>query len=369
MKIIQIIPTLNSGGGEKFGVDLSNELSLKGNDVILIIISKINKKSILYNKISKDIKLISLNKQKGFDPFIILKLYNIIKTEKPDIVHTHLRSLIYSFPINIILKNKVIHTVHSLANKEASGIKQNIYKILFKKFNFTPVAIGNTVLDSITNTYNLNPPLIYNGVPNLKKSNAFLKVREEIKNYKLTENTIVFVHVARLSTEKNQLMLIEAVDKLKKENNDIILIIIGSKNTDLYANKCISSIKNKSFIHYLGEKDNISDYLLNANALCLSSIYEGLPLIILEAMSIGLPVLSTPAGGVPDVIHNGQNGYLSNGFNAQEYTIILELFLKKYNSFNTNRIISIFEHKYTIQKCTNNYIDLYHTILNNKGKK
>ena len=360
MKIAMILPSLHMGGGESFAIDLSNELAKdKNNQITLCIISKITDNMILKNRINKNIKLVSLNKERGFDYKILLKLRSFLKKNEYHIVHSHLRSLLYlSLSIISLKKIKFIHTFHTIIEQEASSlVYRSFFKYAFKYFSLTPVAITPEVSKGIKYTFGTEyKTMIKNGVSPISKSNKFQKIKKEIHTYKKNEDTKVFINIARLTEVKNQKLLIEV---FKSIDLNVILLIVGSLNNEpTYSKECQSLISNTDNIFILGEKNNIGDYLYCSDALCLSSIYEGLPLVVLEAMSIGLPTLSTNVGGIPDVIKNGENGYLTQDMRAQSYINIINYFIQD-TSIRKEDIYPIFTKQYSMKVCKNNYHNLY----------
>ena len=104
---------------------------------------------------------------------------------------------------------------------------------------------------------------------------------------------------------------------------------------------------------------------MSSDALCLTSIYEGLPLVILEAMSVGVPVLSTPVGGIPETIKDGRHGYLSENISIDSYIKILKKFIKN-NPFDSNIIKNYYQKYYSMHACCMNYYELYNQLINEK---
>ena len=121
MKILEIIPQLSSGGGERFVVDLCNELS-KEHDVTLMVLHSLDKVDFYLKEVSNNVRVVSMNKRMGLDIGLLFRVYRYIHREKPDVVHTHLRAIMY-IAFAIMRKNGVMycHTVHSAADKEAGG--------------------------------------------------------------------------------------------------------------------------------------------------------------------------------------------------------------------------------------------------------
>lgn len=362
MKIIHIIPALSMGGAEKFAVDLCNELALE-NDVYLCVLDQIDNSMILKKQINSNVTVISLEKTTSYSFNTVLKLYKLIKKLQPDIIHTHLRALVYSSMYILLLKIPIVHTIHNLAHKETGNKIRGLYKIFFNYFNVMPVSISHQVLESTKKTYgNKYSKLIYNGVKALQKTNAYKSVEQEVNSYKKTKNTKVLLNVGRISKQKNQLMIINVIKELNEMDINFVFLLIGSQTSEKeYAQACAKNAQNVTNIFFLGEKSNIGDYMYCADAFCLSSLYEGLPLVVLEAMSAGVPILSTPAGGVPDVIEEGINGYLSDTFTENSYKELLIKFDSE--GFKNNEInIRKYEQNYSMQICMENYYNLYKSI-------
>lgn len=368
MKILHIVASLNVGGAEKFAVDLCNELAME-NDVYLCILDKIDDMMILKKQIDENVTVISLNKTKSYSIATLFNLYKLVKKFKPDIIHTHLRALAYSSLSIFLLKVPVVHTIHNLADKEVGNKIQQLYKILFSYFNVTPVSISQKVLESTAKVYGINyTELIYNGVKALKKTDLYNHVRAEVDSYKKNKNAKVLLNVGRISKQKNQLMLINVIQELNEDDMDFVLLFIGPLTDDKeYADQCIKNAENIPNIFFLGEKSNIGDYMYCADAFCLCSLYEGLPLVVLEAMSVGVPILSTPAGGVPDIIQNGVNGYLSDDFSGNACKQMLVTFYSHpLNNNEENR--RSYEENYSMHICMNHYYALYERLqLKNRG--
>ncbi len=364
MKIVHIITDLYTGGAEKFCVDLCNELSKDPNNKVYLCILGKETDSILYKNILPSVKRVNLEKEKGYDLKLIKKLYEFLKEIKPDVTHTHLRAQAYAFLPLILLNIPNIHTVHNVAQKEIGKPIRALYKILYNFFNFTPVAISHEVQETIKKEYGEKfDKLVYNGTKAVEKSEKFEETKKEIENFKKHPDTKVFVQIGRVGYQKNQKMLIEVFEELINEQFDISLLMIGftgegNPATEKYYKECLNLIKSPDRIKFIGERSNIGDYLILSEAMLLSSLYEGLPIVVLEAMSAGKAVISTPAGGVVDVIEDGVNGYLSEDTSAISYLKAIKRYLLK-PIRDEDKIKSIFKRKYSIEKTAKDYMNIY----------
>ena len=365
MKILHISSDMHTGGAQKFCIDICNEL-VKNRDLEVIIcsIEKMSEKQqIMYQKISPDVKFLSLDKV-GKSPLIAFKIAKMIFSIKPDITHTHTRAQMFSALGLVLFRRPNIHTIHSVAHKETTKGRLRFYKFLYDFFNFTPVSISEQVLKSTQDLYGKKyVEKIDNGVKKLEKTDKYQETKEFIDKLRKSKNTKIFVSIGRFYNVKNQELLIAAFEALLDDETDAHLLILGSLDVvPAYAKKCENMIKTKSNIHLLGERANVSDYLIESDALCFSSIYEGLPMAIIEAMSVGVPTVSTAVGGIPDVIVDGKNGYLSDDMSVKSYREALKKVVVN-NTLDKNILIQHYEKHYEIKDCANRYLELYRKKL------
>ncbi len=117
IKTVYTIGTLLVGGAEVFLTNLISKLNLNKYDVSIIVLDKENN-TFLEKKLNDlGIKIYYLNKKDGFRPFTFIKIYRLLKTINPKIIHGNIGGMIYALPYVFLKKNiKVIHTTHTLAS-------------------------------------------------------------------------------------------------------------------------------------------------------------------------------------------------------------------------------------------------------------
>lgn len=358
MRIVQFIAHLSSGGAERFTVNLCNELSNLGHEVHLIILNSVPE-SALFNKqfLQENVHFYPL-KLKGIH---ILKktkeLNGLIKIIKPDVIHCHLASIQYFLPTYLFSHIKVFHTLHNVAAKASGGgIQAKLYKFLYWTKFVKPITISDICHDSYIEYFHLdNDVMIPNGSAPAITTDKLSNVQTEIKSYKQTPNTKVFIHIARYNQQKNQNLLVDSFNKLNDEGLDFTLLVLG-RDFDYEDGK---KLVNKSCekIHFLGLKSNVADYLACSDAFCLTSIYEGLPISLLEAMSLGVTPICTAVGGIPDVVTDGRTGYLAQDVNLESYTDAVKRYLA--NKLDKDTIIAEFNDNYSMRQCAKKYIEVY----------
>lgn len=327
MKILEIIPQLSQGGAERFVIDLCNELS-KEHEVVLVVLHNVDNHGFLWKELNKQVRLISMNKQMGMDWRLFFRLAKLIRNEKPNVVHTHLRGIVYSFLAYIRPSRiKFIHTVHNDAKIEAGdGVSKWCRKLAFGLKRVHPVTISEESQHSFEKFYHLPSTLIYNGRPKYNFNTDISTVQQELENIKTNKHAKIIVNIARIQPQKNQLPLAKAIDNLNKQGYAIELAIIGSKANKQIVND-IEAL-NSPYVHLLDVRTNPRDYMRAADAFCLSSIYEGMPITLIECFSVGAVPLCTPVGGIINMIQDGENGLLAKGSNQEDIEEMIKRFLQ-----------------------------------------
>jgi glycosyltransferase involved in cell wall biosynthesis len=366
-KIVQMVPALGWGGAQIFCIQLCNQLAeYPGYNVTLISMYDYNaEKHLPLSLLDKRIKFITLGKKHGVDFSMFKKIYKALKEIRPDAVHTHLHAGYYCVYAYKKLKYsfRKIHTLHNLAKEDAPWHGRKIYKYFFKKNIIYPVTISEEVHKSAVKEYgNSIKTLINNGSKRVKPTNAFEDVKQKIESLKKDASTKVLLNVARISRQKNQMLLIECMRRLEQQN--VIAIILGDYITsdkaiydELIANKPANT-------HFLGKVNNVSDYLLNADAFVLTSKFEGLPISLLEALSAGVIPVCTPVGGITNIVTK-DIGFLSEDVTTETYLKALECFFNANNN-EVNRIKEnckrLYGQEFSMQRCAAKYDALYHAL-------
>jgi len=145
------------------------------------------------------------------------------------------------------------------------------------------------------------------------------------------------ITVGRLAPWKNIDIIIEALSDYKKANQNFIFYIVGSGPEEIKLKKLVNDLDLENFVTFTGQlqKDDLNYYLQKSDIYIQASSYEGLPHVILEAMSHNLSIISTPIGGTNEVIQDGKNGWvweLENNFKPNKNNLIEILNNLKLNS-------------------------------------
>lgn len=360
MKILHFHPSMSGGGIEAMICGLANEMCRQGHDVTIGTIFKPKDTDIFWKRLSPKVEKFSLGKVKeGFSIKELFAIHKAIKNGGYDVVNVHGFMYYYLIPIILLHKKvKFFYTVHSDASKESAPWDRRILRIkrlLFKLGWIKAVTISEASDKSFSDFYGCRARWINNGV----SKREITKEKNDIDKYRFSINTKVFLHPGRICKAKNQIVLCKAFSKLISEGYDIVLLLAGNNEDKHIYNELKPYFTER--IVYLGERQDVVDLLGRADGFCLSSIWEGMPVTLLEALSVGCIPICTPVGGIVNVIKNGYNGFLSKGTDEVDYYDTLLEYLKM-DDMGLRKMkcncLSSFE-PYDIRMCAKRYIEYY----------
>ena len=303
-KILFYINSINYGGAERVLVNLANTFSNNDYDVVLVTSFEGEKEYVLDEKVNRKI----LEKTQKSQYFIkknairISRLRKILKNEKPDIVisfmaEANFRSIIATRFLGI----KTLISVRNDPNREyGNKLFEIMARILF------PMASGCVFQTEDAQKW------FYKKVQ--KKSRIILNQVNEIF-YETEEFNGVregIVSVGRLEAQKNYDLLIDAFSEIIKNNPNEQLLIYGEGNLKGRLIEKCKKLNVENNVHFMGAVSEIQERIKGAKMFVLASNYEGLPNVVMEAMTLGLPIVCTdcPCGGPKMLIQNNESGIL-----------------------------------------------------------
>ena len=353
-KIIIFMPSIEVGGVEKNLFLISNFLTRKIKDIYIITASKqFQKKFTKLNFITPKLNLDKCSKKIKYI-FCLYELFKLIIKEKKVITFSFQANL-YCTLISKLLNTKVI--VRS--NTSPSGWSKNfLKKKLFKLIlGWADTIIVNSLdfQKEYKRKFNLKTTMIYNPL----NKNEILKLSKkkiDFPFFNKSKKILKLINIGRFTDQKDQLTLLKSVNKLREIIN-FRLLIIGSGENFNKLKEYIDKQKLNKNIKILNFKKNPFPYLKKANIFILTSRYEGLPNVLLEAATLKKNIISTDCPTGPrEILKNGKYGLLCNigDYNQISKKILYynSLNKKALNNITNNAYIALdrFDYEYNLNK-------------------
>ncbi len=311
MRIVQVIPSLDVGGAERVAALLALEQQRAGDRVTVVSLFDSAGSWIEAGLREAGITLRFLGKRPGLDPRVVRGLRCALAELEPDVIHTHLHVLKYVVAARLMSRRRapVVHTIHNLAEREAEGMDLPLSRLAFR-LGVEPVAIGGEVARSVEATYGFEPRWsIPNGivVADFEARPAVGEAAREALG--IAPEVPLLITAGRLNTQKNHAGMLEAFADTRLADLGAILLVCGDGDLRgaLEAQAAEAGISER--VRFLGVVSNLPELLAAADAFVLSSDWEGNPLVVMEAMAAGKPIVATAVGCVPELL-SAETGFL-----------------------------------------------------------
>lgn len=302
----------------------------------------------------------------------LIKIYRFSKENNIDLIHAHGKgAALIARIIRIINRRHLIFTFHGIHLKCHSKIVRILY-ILYENIfgiidSYKVFVSPSEKLYARSSNLKIgkNSLIINNGVPNKKfKSDVKLDFESYFDKHNIKKRKLNIISICRFVPQKN----IDEIFLLAHELSSFNFIILGDGElfNKFYELKKNLHLKN---IYLIGMVQNIYPHLYAADLFLSTSLYEGLPISLIEAMSIGLPIIATNVVGNKDTIENGKSGYLyklgdlNNAVQLINKLAISESLRKNIgkNSYLRQRT------KFSEESMAQKYSYLYKNIINKKN--
>jgi|GEM_PF-431880 glycosyltransferase involved in cell wall biosynthesis len=300
-----------------------------------------------------------------------LRTFLTLRRLKPEVIHSQevWFCLLAAYLYKIFYNAKVIHTYHTQPGGKLNVFKR-IYKILiiisdrFDSVSFVSRALKNNIEKFYEFKFK-DSTITYAGISSKKVSES--PKREFYKKFNLKENSIILLALGLTGIKykaEGAKLLIKAIKKLRDEYPNIKLILtkegLYSKELKEFAKK--EGVQNS--VIFTGTIDNPEVALAICDIYTHISLGEGLPMALLEAMSMGKPIIATKAGGIPEAIEDEKNGILVEPdvdriVEKIEYLLDNRKFAVKLG-WNARKTI---EEKFSWKGSANRFLDIYKKIL------
>jgi glycosyltransferase involved in cell wall biosynthesis len=204
----------------------------------------------------------------------------------------------------------LLHTVNNVAEREVEPRARWIQRYAFRH-GVLPVAVAKEVATSLERLYGIQPcRVIFNCIPTKLYGCPQTPRGEWRAREGFGPDDVLFACVARLAPQKNHALLLKAFAQGPAADPKARLLLVGDGSLREQLQQQARNLGLAERVHFLGVRTDIPDVLGAMDVFVLSSDWEGNPLSVVEAMASGLPIVSTAAGGVPELMENGKEGFL-----------------------------------------------------------
>jgi len=371
LKIAYMIDSLVTGGAERLAVTFSNTVQSR-QDIQLTIITLQNYHTPFLAEIEAiGVPIFATPKSKLYDVKRFWKLWLYMKREKFDLIHSHLATSNILAPLlGKLLGIPVIASLHNttLGSRAESSIQNKLQVWLLANITKTIIGVGPRVVEAHQHRFPHQPivsiPNAVEVIPELPQAEKE-QLRREISG---TTDRPIILSVGSFTLQKGFKYLLDSISILQKRYPNVLLAIAGGGALKDELNSHCEKLNLKEHVVFLGQRSDVPALLKAVDLYVNSSLWEGLAISILEAMSAGLPIVATRVGDTPTIIDT-TTGILVEAEDADELAQAMAQFLEnpslgqQCGKRAKQRIIE----QYSAESWAAKLITIYHDTCQNKS--
>jgi glycosyltransferase involved in cell wall biosynthesis len=358
---MQITHDLDFGGLQQVVLNICRTIDRELFNVSVLCLKK---KGIFAPEVEKmGIKVLSLLQKKSTDYLSFLKVAEILKQERIDVIHTHNTQPFVDGTIGALLAGvkTIVHTDH--ARDFPDKRRYMLAEWLMSKFAYKVVGVSEHTSHNLVKYEKISPNKIVTIMNGIDGSVFDIKIDKEQKKKELgiKQNGPIIGLGVRLTEQKGITYLLKAMPEIISHFPDITLIIAGEGPLSDSLKKEAHELDIGQNVIFAGPRLDMPELLKLFDLYVLPSLWEGLPMVLLEAMTAGCPIVATNVGGNSMAITHGENGSLIEHSNPVKLASEIIKVLKDdaLKNMYSEKSKLLFDMKFCAEKMTRQYEQLY----------
>jgi glycosyltransferase involved in cell wall biosynthesis len=307
---------------------------------------------------------------------VIWRLYRLLRQIKPDVVHTHMARAGFVGRVSAWLAGVpvIVHTFHGVAfSDQHNSISTRLFIFLERiaaSMSDTIITLTQSLRHELAETYGVARQARMTILPlglDLESFTHIIRKQGDFrKQWQIPADAPLIGIVGRLAPIKNHDLFLQAAALVKAQVPDAHFVIVGDGETRTDVEAQVNALKLRDSTTFTGWQRDLLPLYSDLDVLVNSSISEGTPTPIIEALAAGCPVVATGVGGVPDMLDHGQLGMLALPGNPVSLADTILLALR--NPPDGAHAREIILNRYSIDRLVRDLDSLYHGLLARKGR-
>jgi glycosyltransferase involved in cell wall biosynthesis len=311
--ICQVLHTLNVGGGEMLAARLARQLG----DRFRFIFMCLEEVGTLGEELRREgFPVWSVERRPGIDWRCTWRLAKLLRQERVDLLHVHQYTpFFYGILARLLYRRPpVLFTEHGRGFPDYPRRKRIVANRLLLQRRDRVVGVGEAVRQALIRNEGLparRVGVIYNGIDLTPFDNGAPPRAAVRRDMGVGEKDLVILQVARLDYLKDHCTAIRTLEQVIRQRPEARLVLVGEGPELGKIQQEVAQRNLAASVRLLGLRKDIARLLSAADVFLLTSISEGIPLAVIEALAAGLPVVSTNVGGIGEVVEDGRSALLA----------------------------------------------------------
>jgi glycosyltransferase involved in cell wall biosynthesis len=300
------------GGADKQLLSAAEEMHRRGHEILIVSLTPLGPMGLEARHLG--IPTESLNMRRGLpDPRGMVRLVRLVRAWKPDVLHSHLvHANLMARALRLFVRLPVlVSTLHSVYD-EGGPLLMLAYRLTNRLVDLMTI-VSETAANGFVAKGTIPRELlrvIPNGVDLDRFHNVAPSARQAIRGTVGLGDQFVWLAVGRFETAKDYPNLLRAFADVHRENPGSVLVLVGRGELQAETEALSQDLGLTACVRFLGVRHDVPELMSAADGYVLSSAWEGMPVVLLEAAASGLPVVATDVGGIREVVRDQESGFL-----------------------------------------------------------
>jgi glycosyltransferase involved in cell wall biosynthesis len=311
LRILFLSTSMGMGGADSQLLSAAQELRRRGHEIFIVSMTPLGPMGLEARRLGLFTE--SLQMRRGVpDPRGLVRLARFVRSWRPDVVHSHMvhanllaRALRLFAPVPAL-----VSTIHNI--DEGGRLRMAAYRLTNGLVDHMTIvseaAARRFVADRIVPERLLR--VIPNGVRTEHYRNVPAEIRESLRRLLGLTDAFVWLAVGRFETAKDYPNMLRAFARVHERRPEARLLLVGRGSLQDETEALVRDLGLGDAVRFLGVRSDIPEVMHAADGYVLSSAWEGMPMVLLEAAAAGLPIVATRVGGNHEVVRDRETGYL-----------------------------------------------------------
>jgi glycosyltransferase involved in cell wall biosynthesis len=312
MRILFLSTSMGMGGADSQLLAAAQELRARGHEVLVVSLTPLGPMGLQARQLG--IPTESLEMRRGIpDPRGLVRLARLVRAWRPDVVHSHMvHANLMARAVRLVAPvPALVSTIHNIY--EGGPLRMAAYRLTNGLVDHM-TSISEAAADRFIRE-RIIPRDLLTVVPNGVDPELFRKVpaevRDELRRSLSLGPEFVWLAVGRFEVAKDYPTMLRAFVAVHERYPEAVLLLVGKGSLQGETEALVRELSLVAAVRFLGVRNDVPALVSAGDAYVMSSAWEGMPMVLLEAAAGGLPIVATRVGGNQEVVLDGDNGLLA----------------------------------------------------------
>jgi glycosyltransferase involved in cell wall biosynthesis len=311
MRILFLSTSMGMGGADSQLLSAAHGMRSRGHEVPIVSLTQLGPMGLEAQRAG--IPTESLEMRRGVpDPRGLVRLVRLVRAWRPDVLHSHMvhanlmaRVLRLITPVPVM-----VSTIHNIY--EGGRLRMAAYRLTNALVDHVTI-VSQAAADRFVRE-RIVPESLLTVIPNGVDTEQFRRIPREVghslRHSLGLEGEFVWLAVGRFEIAKDYPNMLRGFARVRERFPQAVLLLVGRGSLQSETERLAQSLGLGNGVRFLGVRDDVVQVMSAADGYVMSSAWEGMPMVLLEAAAAGLPIVTTRVGGNHEVVRDGESGFV-----------------------------------------------------------